>query len=328
MSCLFPDVGMVVPVWYPADAAPELVDTLLRRTLDGAELHCRPEQVVLVLDGQERWQEAVRHEAHRRGFRYDYLPRNLGKGRAVAAGIRRLEGAGPAYIVTRDSDGDHLIHDMPPLLHLAEQMAQETGNPLLIVSGGRGDRTRPLGLERAEYEDVTDRVLWEALQYHAARAGRHLSGAYFAAYGDWPDLQSGYKVYSAAAAALAADVLESSDGASGDTLSRCGVETLPAVAILGQGGEVGVMARRTYQEQPVSGYRDVDSRRMYGEPLLWALRRLQLPLEAAAAMLDDALLRSRLLFDAPRRAKALAVRSLVLDGLGGAPPMRPGSRCF
>jgi hypothetical protein len=324
-----PQVGMVIPAWYPDDAVPGLVDTLLTRTLDGVEQYCLPENVVLVLDGQERWQEAVQGQATARGHHYRYLPTNLGKGAAVAAGIEALDAANLRLIVTRDSDADHLINDLPSLLDLAELMDADTGNDLLIVSGGRGDRVRPLGFERAEYEQVTDRVLWQALQYHAARDGRVLSGIYFAPHGDWPDIQSGYKIYSAAAARMAAAILNSAcQGSSDGGLSRCGVETLPAVVILSLGGEIGQVSRRTYQEQPVSGYRGLDTLRMYAEPLLWALRRLQIPGEVAATMLDDALLRSPLLFDHSRREKALSVRLAVLAGLGNERPLNWGARFF
>ena len=329
MAGVNPQVGMVIPIWYPDDAVPGLVETLLARTLDGVEQYCAPENVVLVLDGQERWQEAVQAQATARGYRYHYLPTNLGKGAAVAAGIEALNSAGLRFIVTRDSDGDHLINDMPSLLDLADLIDADTGYDLLIVSGGRGDRVRPLGFERAEYEQVTDRVLWQALQYNAARDGRLLSGIYFAPHGDWPDIQSGYKVYSAAAARMAAAVLSTAcQGSSDGGLSRCGVETLPAVVILSLGGEIGQVNRHTYQEQPVSGYRDVDALKMYAEPLLWALRRLQIPGAVAATMLDDALLRSRLLFEPSRREKALAVRAAVLAGLGNERPLNWGARFF
>jgi hypothetical protein len=45
-------------------------------------------------------------------------------------------------------------------------------------------------------------------------------------------------------------------------------------------------------------------------------------------MLDDALLRSRLLFDASRRDQVLAVRTAVLAGLGATQPLRWGARFF
>jgi len=327
MSVSYPWLGMVVPVWYPVDAEPELAHSLLEDTLSGVEHFCRPEHLVLVLDGQAVWQEMVQKAAANRGAHYVYLPTNLGKGAAVAAGINVLRDADLRFIVTRDSDGDHMIGDMPALLTLAEQMEEETGNAFLIVSGGRQDRVRPLGFERAEYEEVTDRVLWQALQYHAAQQGRVLSSAYFASYGDWPDIQSGYKVYSVEAARIAATVLaEACEGTPDGGLARCGVETMPAVEILAASGVIGVIARRTYQVQPVSGYRGVEGCKMYGEPLLWAFRRLEIPGEVACVMLDDALLRSRLLFDALRRAKALEIRSFVLAGLGIDRPPRMGSR--
>jgi hypothetical protein len=319
-----PDVGMVVPTWYPADAEETLVTSLLERTLAGVERYCRAELVAVVLDGQPRWQETVRQAAESRGFRYLYLPVNQGKGGAVAAGIKALQEQDPAFIVTRDSDGDHRLEDMPSLLALARQMQEETGADAIIVSGGRPDRARPLGLERAEYELITDRVLWQALQFHAARQGRQLSSIYFAAFGDCPDIQSGYKVYSRAAARTAAATLGAASGSEG--LARCGVETIPAVEVLADGGQIGVAVRRTYQEQPVSGYRGVDALRMYAEPLAWALRRLEVPGEAAAAILDGALLRSALAFDYSRRDQLLAVRDRVLGALGFSAPLNWGAR--
>jgi hypothetical protein len=244
MTVAHPHVGMVIPVWYPAEAAPELVATLLASTLDGVDQYCSPEHVVLVLDGQACWEEAVRTEAVIRGHPYHALPTNQGKGAAVAVGIAVLEAADLRFIVTRDGDGAHLISDLPALLELAELMTAETGNSFLFVAGGRRDRVHALGFARAEYEHVTDRVLWQALQYHAAREGRMLRGTYFAPHDDWPDLQSGYKVYSAAAARLAAQVLRAAGQGSRDGgLARCGVETLPAVVILSRGGQIGQVTR-------------------------------------------------------------------------------------
>ena len=127
-----------------------------------------------------------------------------------------------------------------------------------------------------------------------------------------------------AATALRAAGQGSRDGG----LARCGVETLPAVVILSGGGEIGQVTRRTSQASPVSGYRDMDPLRMYAEPLLWAMRHLQLPGDVAAVMLDDALLRSRLLFDASRRDQVLAVRTTVLAGMGVTQPLRWGARFF
>ena len=307
-------VGMVVPAWYPEEAPEELVRQLLARTLCGVESLCAAEDVVLVLDGQPRWASLLEEVARQRGFSFEALPRNEGKGAAVARGIERLLPHGCRYIVTRDSDGDHLLADMPALIELAELMAAESGTDLLIVSGCRLDRVRPLGVLRAALEEVTDRVLWQALQFYAAQEGRRLSEAYFAPYGDWPDIQSGYKVYSLPAAAKALSALRSCG-----PISRCGVETVPAVEILAAGGTIGMMARRTYQEQPISGYRGVDVVRMYGEPLAWAFRRLNIPSPVALALLDDSLLRCPLLFDAVHREALLAVRTALATALGLEP---------
>ncbi len=324
MSVRCPDVGMVVPTWYPVDADESLVERLLALTLEGVESVCRPDLVVVVLDGQPRWEEAVRRAASSRGLRFLALPVNVGKGGAVAAGIGSLADDAPALVATRDSDGDHRLEDLPAMVELARQMGEETGNELLLVSGGRPDRARPLGFERAEYELITDRVLWQALQYHAAQQGRHLTSAYFAAHGEVPDIQSGYKVYSAAAARVVATALDPEHDGAG--IGRWGVETAPAVEILAAGGVLGVAARRTYQEQPVSGFRGVDAQRLYAQPLAWALRRLEVPAAVAAAMLDGALLRSPLVFDFRRRDEVLAVREAVLEALGGGRPMLWGGR--
>lgn len=324
----YPDVGMIVPVWYPTSAEPSLVETLIKRTLDGVGQYCLPEHVLLVQDGQDCWRDVVQVQAQEHGFGHLCLPENVGKGKAIAAGFDAMEGRELRFLCVRDSDGDHPVGDLPMLIDLADRIEVEADNSLSIVSGGRIDRVRQLGIERALYEDVTDRVLWQALQHHAAREGRALSGAYFAAYGDWPDIQSGYKVYSVAAARIAAAVLGSADRGGDGTLSRYGVETLPAVTVLSLGGELGVVARHACVEQPVSGYRDLDALKLYGEPLLWALRRLQIPGGVAAALLDDALLRSPLLFDPTRRERALAMRRLVLDGLGVDVAMRLGTRFF
>src|SRR4051794_2881801 len=89
-------VGVVVPAWYAPDLPVEAAAGLLRTTLEGSAGCIRPADVAVVVDGCEvalAAAQAVREELAprwRAPFLLVELPRNLGKGAALAAGFRAL----------------------------------------------------------------------------------------------------------------------------------------------------------------------------------------------------------------------------------------------
>jgi hypothetical protein len=147
--------------------------------------------------------------------------------------------------------------------------------------------------------------------------GRALNSQYLNAYGRVPDIQSGYKVYSRAAATLAAEGLWRANREYRDLqMLGWGVEIVPAVEIIMAGGIFGEMLRITYETQPISTFDQSQRREEYAREAIWVLKRLDVPPPAAAQLLDDIIPRTTLYQDAAGREELLAMRAHVLHGLG------------
>lgn len=334
-------VGVVIPAWYSAETAPEVAERLLLTTLADSPACVAPQDIVVVVDSSPVAAEAARtlqgRLAHEWGepFELVELPENRGKGAALVTGIRRLldgdEDRSLNWIATRDADGDHLIDDLPHLFRAGTQVEAE-GGPLVCVIGRRASLHAPMGWVRGEYELLLNEVLIDAVAFRRAQDGAAWDTRYLA--GRVPDLQSGYKLFNRAAAARAADSLESEAATRPDlSLLRVGMEIVPFVSLALEGAAFAETERKTYFDQPVTSYGRVDLPHFYGSKLAWALERCGIPPAAAAIILDGALGRRPLFTDPDGRASLLAMRSLVLDTLCGAtwppevPPM-PRLRMF
>ncbi|MGD8238102.1 MAG: hypothetical protein PVH68_06085 [Armatimonadota bacterium] len=317
-------LGMVIPVWYPEDMRAGTMRELLSLTLSDVELFVHMENVVLHVDGCPRVApivEELRDEAWQRlgsSFDVSMKEENLGKGGAVALGYERLlERQELQFVCTRDGDGDHSIYDLPHLYRLARQIQGAEQTDLVAVCGRRFGRHRPLGLWRGEYEAVMAELIWEGLKCALARDGRALNTQYLNSYGRVPDVQSGYKVYSRAAATLVTEGLWRANREHPDLgMLGWGVEIVPAVEIVLAGGVYGEMMRTTYETQPVSTFDQSQRNEEYAREAIWVLKRLEIAPPAAARLLDGIIPRTALYQDGAGRRELLAMRALVLEGLG------------
>lgn len=311
-------VGLVVPVWYPADAPDALCEALLRTTLADWSSCLRAEHVALVVDGVPRLAalaERLNAELSGGGFQVVAPAVNQGKGGALVVGWEALL-ADPAleFIAARDADGDHFLDDLPHLFRLGEQMARETDGAPVLVIGRRTAVHPPLGWLRGEYERVVNALLVEALQYSLARCGRVLPRQYWAA--EVPDLQSGYKLYSRAACEEAVRALRHAEQQQPELqLLRRGMEILPFTAVCAASGIAGEAPRLTFFDQPVTSYGRVDRVRFFGDPLAWSFGELDVPPQAARGLFDNALARSELMTDPEGRRELLALRRHTLETL-------------
>ncbi len=329
-------VGMVVPAWFGPAVPDAQIEELLRHTLDGCQRLSRSDRIVLVVDGVPRVETIARRlqdawSATPAGpFAVLALSDNLGKGAAVAAGLAHLCAEGPPeWCLTRDADGDHRVTDMPRLIALGDQIAAEQATDLVAVVGGRQSLYRPMNWLRGELEHWLDEVATESFKFVLARQGAALNTQYWAAYGAYPDLESGCKCFSAAAARLAVETLTREAQRHADLdLLQWACEIIPLAEIALAGGVIGEMRRLTYEEQPVSGYEGDSSITLYAHQMVWLARRLELTRRQAAQLLDNALLRRPLWSDAHGRDIALGIRAHVLEGLPGdpAPPAPLSSR--
>ena len=317
-------VGMVIPVWFCEETGEERIYELLAGTLGDTELFVQPANLLLVVDGcpvavgatrrlhgelARAWGEAP--ELH-------VLEENLGKGGVVASAFERLLARKSLrWLSIRDADGDHSIYDLPHLFRLGEQTTAEAGTDLVIVCGRRADLRRPLGLWRGEYERLVAQVVWQGLRLALAREGRGLREQYLNAYGRTPDLQSGYKLYGRAAAQVAAEGLRREAAKHPQyNLLGWGVEVVPALEVLLQGGVWAEVQRLAYETQPQSTFDQSARPREYGGKLAWAMRRLDLAPAVALSLLDSILPMSALYQEAAGRQELLRLRRFVADELG------------
>jgi hypothetical protein len=322
-------VGVVVPAWFAPETLVAEAARLLMATLEDTPACLAPGDVAVVVDGSPVALEAARMLREQLGqawgasFQLIDLETNRGKGAALVAGIRwllerSLPEAPLAWIAARDADGDHLLDDLPHLFRAGEQVAADCPGAPVCVIGRRANLHAPLGWVRGEFERLLNEVIVEAVAFARAREGHAWDTRYLVERA--PDLQSGYKLYSRAAAEQAVCALEEAAQAwPGLNLRRVGMEVVPFVALALAGGVFAEVERKTWFDQPVTSYGRLDLPRFYGAKLAWALRHCGVPLQPAALLFDGALARRPLFTDPSGRAALLELRRFVLELLAGGP---------
>jgi hypothetical protein len=307
--------GMVIPVRFTKSTPASLAQKLLALTLDNFEHYVRPENVCLVVDGDERSRnvaEKVRKSLstpHRGSPELLYLRENKGKHYAVTEGILRLmRNRRLDYFVVRDCDADHFISDVPNLVRSAYHIAAHEKTDRVLLIGRRIDRHRPLGFRRAEMEELCNRVLLDAMTYRLAKRQRVLNAQYYAAYGDVPDFKSGYKVYSRGVARLAFKRNPPFLCLPPNDYWRHGAEPFPIVeAVLG-GAIIGEMNRATFDIQPTTTFTESSAMNMHVKTLAWAFCRLKIPLKGAGQMFSNHIPRVLLADDPTGREQLDAIK--------------------
>jgi hypothetical protein len=326
MDTLRHSVGMVIPVWFPPSlSADHRRDTLLS-TLHDCDHYLPWEQVVLVVDGDERSyvlvQELQESCKSRDGMPFDvvYNPENRGKGYAVLLGARwLLQKPHLAYLTTRDVDGDHTLNDLLNLLRQALVLREAEGTDRLIVIGRRSHPHRALGFVRGEFEALMNRVILDAVKFALAQRQEVLKTQYFALSGEYPDLHSGYKLYSRQICALMIRESWERPPWVGDEIYRYGVEAVPFVEGVMAGASVGEITRLT-QEPDFSGHGAFARPQSNGSVILWTFLWLGIKPQQAAAILDNHLSRLTLWTNPEGRAALLELRRYVLETMRQSTP--------
>jgi len=306
--------GMVVPVWFSRKAKAELAERLLMLTLDNFEQYVRPENVCLVVDGDERSLRIARkvQKGLAKGgasLEVLYLEENRGKHYAATEGILWLmKRKGIEYFVVRDCDADHFICDLPNLVRSAHHISVSEKTDRVLIIGRRIDRHRPLGFRRGEMEELCNRVVLDAMDYRLARQGRILNSQYYSPYGDVPDFKSGYKVYSRGVARRIFKrkplllCLEPKD------YWRHGAEPIPIVEAVLAGAIIGEMNRTTFDVQPMTTFTESSAMDMHVKTLAWAFCRCRVPLKCAEQMFDNHIPRLLLRTEAAGRQQLDAIK--------------------
>lgn len=312
--------GVVIPVYLSDKIDTELAERLLR---DNVAAYCAqtrfPQNVCLSVDGTQYGGETARQIALQFGASVVVLPQNRGKLWAATQGVRKLlENPHLGYIAIVDQDGDHFANELLNFVRVAEHIVRYVGHNRVLVLGQRSSRHRPMGFLRGELEELADRVLLDALYYHAAVIGVPLRLEYAASLAEYPDFHSGYKLFSSQ---TARDVFLSEPnmaGVSDVCFYRHAVEAVMTVEALQNDAYLGVVNRSTTNEQPVSTFGTFDAGRLMADTIIWPCKRFSVPLEFVRQWLDNHIPRLLLNTISPEgKQELLRLRQLVLDAYGG-----------
>lgn len=287
-------LGMTLAIWFPAHMPADAALQFLRQTLDDVELFVDPAHCVLVVDGCPTAvapaEAAAREVAERCGTTPPLVVKqvNEGQGGAVACGLEwLLANTSVQYLCTRDADGDHDIYDVPQLLRRVLEVQEQERTDAVFGVGARSDLHRPMGYARGELEGVLNEVTLMTL----ASMGHPVKLQYCRLHGPWPDLQSGFKLYTRTTADLAARSLREAHRREPHLLPlRWGVQFITTAELLHAGAVPVTHLRLTYDQQPQTTFEGADNlARAYGIQLAWLMRRFSIPPQRAWPILDAAL---------------------------------------
>ncbi len=316
------ETGVVITVYFGAGADREWSTQLLRETVTMfAREVVDPVAICLSADGPGIGADIARLVASEFHTEAVFAPRNRGKFAAVQQGMQRLlQNPSLRAFVAVDQDGDHFANELLNFVRTARHVTETTGAERVIVLGERLSRHRGLGLLRGEQEELADRVLLDALHYHAAVAGVPLNLAFVQTVDGVPDFHAGYKLFTRPTAEdvfLAPACLA---GCSEDAYSRHACEAVMTVEALLGGATLAALTRHTYDEQPVSVFANFNLTQLTADLIVWPCKRLHVPalfVEQWLANHMPQLLLGTLLPQG--RDELLAIRDLVLAGYGLPP---------
>lgn len=309
--------GVVLPVYLPAGADVALGASLLADTVQALLLLVeRPASICLSVDGEGNGQEVAARLAGQYGVRMCSIPHNRGKLQALRQGVALLwEEPELAYFATVDADGDHFANELPNLVRAARHAQARAGE--VMVLGRRISRHRPMGLARGEFEELADRVLLDALAFHAARTAVPLRLEYATALEEFPDFHSGYKLFSRGAARAAFMQEPQLCGVSENAYYRHGVEAVLTVEALLGGARLVSVNRSTFDEQPLSTFGKLERCQLVADKMVWPCKRLGAPGEFVDQWLRNHVPRLLLGTLVPQGAEEVRqVRQLVLREFG------------
>jgi hypothetical protein len=313
--------GVVIPVYLPNGIDREVGMALLRDTV-GA--YCAqvaaPERVCLSVDGAACGADAAREIADGFGALVCVTETNCGKLSAAANGVRTLLGSADlAYVALVDQDGDHFANELLSFVRVAEHIARHSGERGVMVLGERVSRHRPMGFLRGELEELADRMLLDALTYHAATTGRPLRLEYVLSLNDCPDFHSGYKLFDAETARQVFCGAPRMAGVSSECTNRHACEAVMTVEALECGAYLGVVRRTTFNGQAISTFGQFNVSQLTADMIIWPCRRLQIPLAFVEQWMANHMQRLLLHTLAPDGVQELErIRRLVIAAYDGS----------
>ena len=307
--------GVVIPVYFAAEADPGLGQTLLA---DNVHAYVQqvddPARICLSVDGAEHGMEIAEALAAECGVVAVCTPDNMGKMNGLRHGVRALwEREELRYVAAVDSDGDHFANELLNLVRAAVHVQQLEGGEVLVL-GRRSSKHRPMGFLRGELEELADRVLLDALAFRATKSGEPLRMEYATTHEECPDFQSGFKLYSRGV--VEPVFLGESElcALAPAAYYRHGCEAVVVVEALLAGARLVLVARSTFNEQPVSAFGQYNRERLVADKIIWPCKRLEVPALFVEQWLRNHLPRLLLNTLVPEgKQELLQIRRLVLQ---------------
>ena len=307
--------GVVIPVYLPSKTENGPDAALLAETVAA---YCAqvadPAAICLSVDGADCGTDVARRLSAEYGPSLSVAADNRGKLWGAIHGVQvLLDNAALDYIAVVDQDGDHFANELLNFVRAAAHIQAQAGDDRVLILGRRISLHRPMGFLRGELETLADRVILDALHYHAAVTGTPLRLEYATLHDDAPDFQSGYKLFSRVTAKAVFDRAPHLAGVPANAYYRHACETVMAVEALESGARLGVVNRSTFNEQPVTHFGKLDQARTTADMILWACQRLDVPLPFVRQWIDNHSPRLLLNTIVPAGQKALAqIRRLVV----------------
>jgi hypothetical protein len=272
------NTGVVIPVYLPQKT--ETPDAVLLEETVAA--YCAqvadPATICLSVDGAECGSDVAQRLSAEYGASLCIVADNRGKLWGALHGARTLlDNANLTYIAVVDQDGDHFANELLNFVRAADHIYVQTGDDRVMVLGRRISLHRPMGFLRGELEELADRVLLDALHYHAAVTGVPLRLEYATLLDEAPDFQSGYKLFSRATAKAVFDAEPRQAGVPDNAYYRHACETVMSIEALESGARLGVVNRSTFNEQPVTHFGKLNQARATADMIIWGCKRLDVP---------------------------------------------------
>lgn len=312
------ETGVVIPVYFPEGIDASRGEALLRDTvLMYREQVADPATICLSVDGKEFGAEIVKDLVREFRISWCVSPVNRGKLQGATQGVRfLLEQKSLKYVAMVDQDGDHFANELPNFIRVAEHIATHLSTDRILILGQRISRHRPMGFLRGEIEELCDRMLLDALMYHAVVKQRPLALEYPVAFDEFPDFHTGYKLFSSSTAEAVFLRPPQKMGVSNTCYYRHACEAVMVVEALEHGAYLGVVNRSTFNEQPISTFGMLNRMQLAADMIIWPCKRLSIPLPFVKQWLANHISRLLLNTMAPDGKRELEqIRETVIRSL-------------
>lgn len=304
--------GVVIPVYFPKEIDRTQGEALLHDTVLAycTQIH-NPANICLSVDGAIHGEEEVSKLAQELGISTAISPTNRGKLSGAQQGaIHLLKNPDIQYIAIVDQDGDHFANELLNFIRTAIHIQLDR----VLVLGNRLSRHLPMGFARGDLEELADRVLLDALTYHAVQNNKPLRLEYANLLDEFPDFHSGYKVFSRTSAQ---DVFLSEPelaNCSETSYYRHACEAVMVVKCLTQNGYLGVVNRRTFNEQPITTFGLYNRQQLIADKIIWPCKYFNIPPHFVKQWLDNHIPRLLLGTLVPEGKEELAgIRKIVME---------------